>query len=105
AFTHRAQARPAPEVGDDHAPFGDLGRDLGNDRRDVLVREAVEAVALDPGAAELARERYQLGDGRLTPVERGGEAGARGNAGSKQATCGTSGNRSVTASIAARLCG
>ena len=30
AVLHRAQAGAAAEVGDDHAPVGDLGRDLGS---------------------------------------------------------------------------
>ena len=72
---HRAEAGAAAEVRDDHAAVGDLRRDLGQDRGDVLVRQAVEAVALHAGLADLARQRHQLGDRRLAAMEARVEAG------------------------------
>ena len=72
---HRAQTGAAAEVSDDHAPVGDLRRNLRQDRGDVLVRQAVEAVALHTGRADLARQRHELGDGRLAAMEARVEAG------------------------------
>ena len=70
----RAQAGAAAEVRDDHAAVGDLRRDLRQHRRDVLVREPVEAVALHARVADLARQRHQLGDRGLAAMEAGVEA-------------------------------
>ena len=70
-----AQAGTAAQVGDDDALPRDLGRELRQDGRDVLVGEAVEAVPLHAGIADLAGERDQLGDGRLSAVEARVEAG------------------------------
>ena len=55
AVLQRAQARAAAQMRDDHAAVGDLRCHLRQHRGDVLVRQAVEAVALDAGAAEIAR--------------------------------------------------
>ena len=70
-----AEAGPAPEVGDDHAPARDLRRHLGQHGRDVLVRQAVEAVALHAGAADLRGQGDELRHRGLAAVERGVEAG------------------------------
>ena len=56
-------------------PAGDLRRDLRQHRRDVLVRQAVKAVALHAGVADLARQRHELGDRRLAAMKAGVEAG------------------------------
>ena len=63
----RAQARAAAEMRDDHTAVGDLRRDLGKRRRDVLVGEPVEAVALHARVADF------LGSGTssATPAGRG----------------------------------
>ena len=69
AVAQRAGARPAAEVGHHHAPVRDLRRDLGQDRRDVLVRQSVEPVPLHAGTAQLTREGHQLRHGGLAAVE------------------------------------
>ena len=55
---HRRHARPVAEVGDHRAP--ELRRAERLD--DVLVREAVKAVAPHPRVEEIARQREALGD-------------------------------------------
>ena len=52
---HGAEAGAASQVSDDHAPVGDLRRNLRQDRGDVLVGQAVEAVALDTGTRRSSR--------------------------------------------------
>ena len=71
AVPHRAEAGAAAEVRDDDASVGDLGRDVRQHRRDVLVRQAVEAVALHARGADLARQRHEL---RRRPAGRGGSS-------------------------------
>ena len=95
AVLHRAHAGAAAEVRDDDPPVGDLGRDLGQHRGDVLVGDAVEAVPLHAAV--------QSSRGSGTTVATG--AWPRWKPVSKQATCGTSGIRSKIASMGARLCG
>ena len=70
----RAETGATTQVRDDSAPVGDLGRHLWQDRGDVLVRQAVESVALHDARADVARQRHDLGDGGLPPVEAGVEA-------------------------------
>ena len=48
---------------------------IGQHRRDVLVRQAVEAVALHPGGTDLPGQGNELGDRGLASVEAGIEAG------------------------------
>ena len=72
---HGAETGAASQVSDDHAPAGDLRRHLRQDRGDVLVRQAVEAVALHAGAADLAGQRHHFGDRRLTAMKARVEAG------------------------------
>ena len=69
AVLHRAHAGAAAEMRDDHAAAGDLRRFLRQHRGDVLVGQPVEAVALDARRADLARQRHDLGDRRLTAIE------------------------------------
>ena len=80
---------------DDDPAGGDLRRDLGQALGDVLVAEAVEAVAADALVVERARQCVAVGVGRM----------ARWKAVSKQATCGTSGAISIARRIGARLFG
>ena len=75
AVLQRAQAGAAAQVRDDDPPVGDLGRDLRQDRGDVLVGDAVEAVPLDAALAEFAGQRHQRGDRRVAAVKAGVEAG------------------------------
>ena len=69
------QAGAAAEMRDDDAPFGNFRRDLRQDRRDVLVRQAVKAVSLHARLADFARQRNELGDCRLPAMEARVEAG------------------------------
>ena len=62
-------------MGDDQARSGDLGRRLVQAAHDVVVRQAVEAVAANAGVAELARQGEGLRDVRLAAMERRVEAG------------------------------
>ena len=62
-------------MGDHHATGGDLRRDLGQHARDVLIRQAVEAVTTDALVVEPPRQREPVGELRMTAVERGVEAG------------------------------
>ena len=87
---------PLPRCATMTRPVGDVGRHLGQHRGDVLVREAVEAVALDAALADRLGQRDQFGDGRLAAVEARVEAGHLRHAGQL---------RRLTASMAARLCG
>ncbi len=80
AVPHRAQTRAAAQVRDDHPAARDLGRDGRQNRRDVLVREPVEAIALHAAAAEIARQRNDFGDHRLAAMEAGIETGDLGHA-------------------------
>ena len=75
AADHRAQAGAASKVRDDHAALCDLGRHPGQDRRDVFVRQAVKPVALDARAADLERQRNQIGDGLVPAMKTRVEAG------------------------------
>ena len=56
AVPHGTQARAASQVRDDYAAVRDLGRHLGQYAGDVLVREAVKAVALHARVAKLPAE-------------------------------------------------
>ena len=71
----RAHRGAAAEVGDDDPAFGDLGATSGRRLGDVLVAEAVEAVAADALVVEGARQRVAVGVGRVAAVEGGVEAG------------------------------
>ena len=75
AVLQRAQAGAAAEVGDDHAPVGDLRRHLRQDRGDVLVREAVEAVALDAASRSSAGSGTSSATPDCAAMEAGVEAG------------------------------
>ena len=81
----RAHRGAAAEVGDDHPAAGDLRRDLGEAVGDVLVAEAVEAVAADALVVEGARQGVAVGV----------SGWPRWKAVSKQATCGRSGSIAV----------
>ena len=72
---HRAHRGAAAEVGDDHPAAGDLGGHLGQAVGDILVAEAVEAVAADALVVERARQRVAVGVRRVVAVEGGVEAG------------------------------
>ena len=69
AVLQRAQAGAAAQMRDDDAAVGDLGRDLRQHRGDVLVREAVEAVALHAAAA---RDRVAAAPARRPRAGRDG---------------------------------
>ena len=71
----RAQAGAVAQVRDHDALAGVGGCDLAQPAADIFVRKAVEAVALDAGFAELARQRKRLRDGRLRAMEGRVEAG------------------------------
>ena len=71
ARQHRAHRGAAAEVGDDDAPAGGLRRHLGQAVGDILVAEAVEAVAADALVVERARQRVAVG------VRRRGRDGRR----------------------------
>ena len=75
AGEQRAHRGAAAEVGDDHPAAGDLGRDLGEAAGDVLVAEAVEAVAADALVVERARQGVAVGVLGVAAVEGGVEAG------------------------------
>jgi hypothetical protein len=62
-------------VRDDNATLGDLGRDLGQHARDVLVGQTVEAVAPDAVVMEAARQGEPVRELGMAAVERGIEAG------------------------------
>ena len=47
-------------MGDDHAPAGDVGRNLRQALGDILVGQAVEAVAPDAFGMELVRDRIMV---------------------------------------------
>ena len=96
AVLHRAQAGAAAEMRDDHAAAGDLRRDLRQDRRDVLVRQAVEAVALH---AARGRDRAAAARPRRPPAGRDGSWCRSRRPAARRAAART------TASMAARLCG
>ena len=97
AVAQRAQAGAAAEVRHDHAAAGDLRRHLRQHRGDVLVGQAVKAVALNARVADLFRAAAPDRPPRMWP---------RWKLVSKHATCGTCGQaRACTASMAARLCG
>ena len=75
AVAHGAQARATSQVRDNDAAVRDLGRDLRQGAGDVLVREAVKAVALHAGVAKFLRKRNEVGERGLRPVEAGVETG------------------------------
>lgn len=61
-------------MGDDHAAARDAGRDLGQPVRDVLVRQAMKAVAAEALDIELLGKGIAVGDIGVTAVESGVEA-------------------------------
>ena len=71
----RAHAGAAAEMGDHDPALGDLRRDLGQHARDVLVGQAVEAVAADALVVEPAGQGEPVGELGMAAVERGVEAG------------------------------
>ena len=70
----RAHARAVAEVQDDAAAARRLRVELRQDRCDVLVRQAVEAVALHAGVVQLAGQGEHLRELRLGAMERRVEA-------------------------------
>jgi hypothetical protein len=54
--------------------LSDVGRDLGQARRDVFIGEAVKAVAADALSMEMLRDRVIIGDGGVLAMEGGIEA-------------------------------
>ena len=62
-------------MGDHHAALADVRRDLGQHARDVLVGQAVEAVAADALVVEPARQGEPVGELGMAAVESGIEAG------------------------------
>ena len=56
-------------------PFATSGSSSERRRRDVLVRQAVEAIAADAGLAERAGQGHDVGDFRVAAMERRVEAG------------------------------
>jgi hypothetical protein len=82
-------------MGDHDAALGDLGGDLGERARDVLVGQAVEAVAAD---AVVVKRRGSAN-------QSASPGWLRWKAVSKQATWARSGRAAATARMPARLCG
>ena len=74
AAFQRAQARAASQVRDDHAAGGNLRSDTRQNRRDVLVREAVETVSLNPRRADVGRQRHEIDDRPVAAMKAGIEA-------------------------------
>ena len=66
---------PLPRWATTTRPLGDLRRDLGQHARDVLVGQAVEAVAADAVVVEPARQGEPVGELGMAAVEGGIEAG------------------------------
>ena len=95
-FCEGAQAGPASQVGDDHAP---LARSPAPPR--AAPRRCTRTTAR--GSRSAARPSRGSRAGRGTSSATAGWP--RWKLVSKQATCGTPGRRSNTASMAARLCG
>ena len=50
------------------------GRRLGQFLHEIRIRQAVEAVAPDPGGLEAPRDRHDLGDARHVVMKSGVEA-------------------------------
>ena len=96
AATARTCWRRCPGAGRRCALRGRAASSCGSTRGDVLVGQAVEAVAAH------ALRRAAPGAARTSAPAR---AAPRWNAVSKQATCGRSGRRSSSSRIGARLCG
>jgi hypothetical protein len=74
AVAQRAHRRAVAEVGDHHRAAGALADHFRQLARDVVVGQAVEAVALDALGRQPARQREGLRDRRLGAVEGGVEA-------------------------------
>ena len=66
---------PLPRCATIDAPGRNLGRHIRQDGGDVFVRQSVEAVALNAGAADVAGQRDQFGDRRLPAMKARVEAG------------------------------
>ena len=62
-------------MGDDHAPAGNVGRDLRQALGDVLVGQAVEAVAPDAFGMKLVRDRIMVRKRVVIAVKGSVEAG------------------------------
>ena len=75
AGEQRAHRGAAAEVGDDHPAAGDLRGEFGEAAGDVLVAQAVEAVAADALVVEGARKGVAVGVLGVAAVEGGVEAG------------------------------
>ena len=75
AVLDRAHAGAAAEMGDHHSAGSDLRRHLGQHARDVLIGQAVEAVAANALVIEPARQGEPVGELGMAAVERGIEAG------------------------------
>ena len=81
AVVHGGHARPVTEVRDDHPAVGRVAVERAQLLQDVLVGEAVEAVARHAGVPEVPWQGIHLRDAGIW----------RWKAVSKQATCGTLG--------------
>ncbi len=62
-------------MGDDHSSAGNFGRDLRQALGNILVGQAVEAVAPDAFGMELVRDRVVIGERIVIAMKRGIEAG------------------------------
>src|SRR5215470_6523664 len=74
ALPYGAHTAAVAEVRDHDAAAPRVTHDAGQDTRDVLVREAVEAVALDSRRGEVTRQRIELRHRLLGAMECGIEA-------------------------------
>src|SRR6185503_5276139 len=69
------QTRATSQMSDDDAPVGNLRCSLRQDGSDVLVRESMKAVSLQPSLAKVAWKRDEFCNRRLTTMKTGVEAG------------------------------
>ena len=60
---------PLPKMSHDDFFLRDVRRNRRQARRDVFVREAVEAVAADALGMEMLRDRVVIGDGGVLAME------------------------------------
>ena len=56
-------------MGHDHPFLRDASRDLCQARRDILIRQAVKAVAADALGMEVLRNSVVIGDGRMLAMK------------------------------------
>src|SRR5262249_40373244 len=81
ALTHCAHAGAAAKMSYDDSAAGDLRRDLGQRRGDILVRQTMKTVSPQAAATELRWKRDKFGDFRVGRVKGGVETCDLGNLG------------------------